>query len=210
MTAIQTRRWMFREKREDRYARRPARRLAQRIAGANASPHFSEAELAAADNLETNLAATVRSVDVRVMRNELSQSCEFVASIECTPLAEEQASAVICFDNRVHLLVAGGSGKTSVMVAQPAYAVAQLTNRRNPVPRPGPLPGDHSPLRSEAPRFDSEPAARRDSGESVGEQRLRRLDSWPSCGSPPDGERPFQRQPSSVNGATIIRDRGQQ
>lgn len=43
--------------------------------------------------------------------------------VERQPLSEEQARAVICFDNRVQLVAAAGSGKTSTMVAKAAYAI---------------------------------------------------------------------------------------
>ena len=53
--------------------------------------------------------------------------CETVAAffdrIESSPLTDEQAHAVVCFDNRVQVLAAAGSGKTSVMVARAAYAI---------------------------------------------------------------------------------------
>lgn len=43
--------------------------------------------------------------------------------VESKPLTEEQASAVICFDNRVQVVASAGSGKTSTMVAKAAYAI---------------------------------------------------------------------------------------
>lgn len=39
------------------------------------------------------------------------------------PSAAEQVRAVVCFDNRVQVIAAAGSGKTSTMVARAAYAV---------------------------------------------------------------------------------------
>lgn len=42
-------------------------------------------------------------------------------SIEKTTLRDEQARAVEWFDNRVQVLAAAGSGKTSVMVARAAF-----------------------------------------------------------------------------------------
>ncbi|HEL7888388.1 UvrD-helicase domain-containing protein [Stenotrophomonas maltophilia] len=62
-------------------------------------------------------------------RNEEHVKAELVAcknlfdSIEKMPLTEEQARAVICFDNRVQVIASAGSGKTSTMVAKAAYAV---------------------------------------------------------------------------------------
>jgi len=52
------------------------------------------------------------------------QSCKvFFDRVEGKPLTEEQVRAVICFDNRVQVVAAAGSGKTSTMVAKAAYAV---------------------------------------------------------------------------------------
>ncbi len=62
-------------------------------------------------------------------RNEVHQARERVASralldrVESRPLTDEQARAVICFDNRVQVVAAAGSGKTSTMVAKAAYAI---------------------------------------------------------------------------------------
>ncbi|HWK71416.1 MAG TPA: UvrD-helicase domain-containing protein [Burkholderiaceae bacterium] len=48
---------------------------------------------------------------------------EFFDTIEKSPLTEEQAKAVLCFNNRVLLVASAGSGKTSTMVAKAAYAI---------------------------------------------------------------------------------------
>ena len=45
-------------------------------------------------------------------------------TLESTPLTEEQRRAVICFDSKVLLIAAAGSGKTATMVAKVAYALA--------------------------------------------------------------------------------------
>ncbi|MBY5379345.1 UvrD-helicase domain-containing protein [Rhizobium leguminosarum] len=44
-------------------------------------------------------------------------------SVESKPLTEDQARAVICFDNRVQVVASAGSGKTSTLVAKAAYAI---------------------------------------------------------------------------------------
>ena len=54
---------------------------------------------------------------------ELEHSRQLFDQVESRPLSEEQARAVICFDNRVQLVAAAGSGKTSTMVAKAAYAI---------------------------------------------------------------------------------------
>ncbi|QHE87216.1 UvrD-helicase domain-containing protein [Hydrogenophaga sp. BPS33] len=43
--------------------------------------------------------------------------------VESKPLTEEQARAVVYFDNRVQVVASAGSGKTSTMVAKAAYAI---------------------------------------------------------------------------------------
>ena len=56
---------------------------------------------------------------------ELDAQKAFFDAVERTPLTDEQARAVICFDNRVQVVASAGSGKTSTMVAKAAYAVAR-------------------------------------------------------------------------------------
>lgn len=54
---------------------------------------------------------------------ELKASKAFFDNVEKSPLTEEQAQAVVCFDNRVLLVASAGSGKTSTMVAKAGYAL---------------------------------------------------------------------------------------
>lgn len=63
---------------------------------------------------QTNETMTVR---------ELTLARDFLSRVESKPLTEEQARAVICFDNRVQVVASAGSGKTSTMVAKAAYAI---------------------------------------------------------------------------------------
>ncbi len=56
-------------------------------------------------------------------RRELVLAKAFLDKVESQPLTEEQARAVICFDNRVQVVASAGSGKTSTMVAKAAYAI---------------------------------------------------------------------------------------
>lgn len=56
-------------------------------------------------------------------KQELLASKEFFDSVENAALTQEQARAVICFDNRVLVVAAAGSGKTSTMVAKAAFAL---------------------------------------------------------------------------------------
>jgi DNA helicase-4 len=56
---------------------------------------------------------------------ELISSRPFFDMVEKTPLTQEQATAVACFDSRVLLVASAGSGKTSTMVAKAGYALKQ-------------------------------------------------------------------------------------
>ncbi|MFG0547129.1 UvrD-helicase domain-containing protein [Pseudomonas sp. YQ_6] len=55
--------------------------------------------------------------------SELVASKWLLSNVEKLPLNDEQARAVICFDNRVQVAASAGSGKTSTMVAKAAYAI---------------------------------------------------------------------------------------
>lgn len=57
------------------------------------------------------------------MRRELAACKDLFDQVESQPLTEEQARAVICFDDRVLVVASAGSGKTSTMVAKAAYAI---------------------------------------------------------------------------------------
>jgi len=56
-------------------------------------------------------------------KRELLKCKDLFERVESKPLTEEQARAVICFDNRVQVIASAGSGKTSTMVAKAAYAI---------------------------------------------------------------------------------------
>lgn len=67
--------------------------------------------------------AAVAAANERIRRDELVAHGPFFDSIEKQPLTAEQATAVVTFDNRVQVIAAAGSGKTSVMVARAAYSI---------------------------------------------------------------------------------------
>lgn len=62
---------------------------------------------------------------------ELKACKNLFSKVESKPLTEEQARAVICFDNRVLVVASAGSGKTSTMVAKAAYAIHRGYARPN-------------------------------------------------------------------------------
>ena len=75
--------------------------------------------------LNLDIATHVAEVNVLILQQELITQADFLSRIETQPLTDEQARAVLTFDNRVQVVAAAGSGKTSVMVARTAYAVTR-------------------------------------------------------------------------------------
>ncbi len=80
-------------------------------------------ECDAADLLNADHRALVAAANERIRANELATRRDFFDQVEKSPLTDEQANAVVTFDNRVRVIAAAGSGKTSVMVARAAYAI---------------------------------------------------------------------------------------
>ncbi|MFS8974553.1 UvrD-helicase domain-containing protein [Cupriavidus necator] len=54
---------------------------------------------------------------------ELQACKDLFDRVERMPLTEEQARAVVCFDNKVQVVASAGSGKTSTMIAKAVYAI---------------------------------------------------------------------------------------
>ena len=118
-------RWLPREELAWLESSRPSAGLRDELERSAVWNQLEEQELATLAALDRDLAAEVDSLNDSVAKNELRDRKSFFDTIERTPLTMEQAEAVICFDNRVQVLAAAGSGKTSVMVARAAYAVAR-------------------------------------------------------------------------------------
>lgn len=118
-------RWLPREELARLESSRPSAALRDELERSVVWDELEEHELAILAALDRDLAAEVDGLNRAVTENELQDRKSFFDTIERTPLTKEQAEAVICFDNRVQVLAAAGSGKTSVMVARAAYAVAR-------------------------------------------------------------------------------------
>jgi len=73
--------------------------------------------------LAESVRAQVRDQNEALVAAELRDQRDFFDRIEKTPLTDEQARAVICLDNRVQLVAAAGSGKTSTMVAKAGWTI---------------------------------------------------------------------------------------
>jgi DNA helicase-4 len=104
-------------------ATRPQPGLLARARAGGLQPFLTAAELEALRSLDANMETLVAGTNKEILAAELSSRRRFFDTIETSPLTDEQVEAVVCFDNRVQVLAAAGSGKTSVMVARAAYAV---------------------------------------------------------------------------------------
>ena len=117
--AEQDLRWVTVDQRSEWEANRPARPSIS----AGARKRLRPDQRAALDLLATDLRAPVGEVNSRILETSLRERKDFLDSIESQPLTAEQSTAVLTMDNRVQVVAAAGSGKTSVMVARAAYAV---------------------------------------------------------------------------------------
>jgi DNA helicase-4 len=124
-TASQQQRWIPREQVDELVRLQPDEDLVATVRDAEIEPLLSSDERHAISALKLDVQEIFADLNEQTLRAELRDRREFFENIETSPLTEEQARAVVCFDSRVHLLAAAGSGKTSVMVARAAYAVAR-------------------------------------------------------------------------------------
>lgn len=118
-------RWIPTEAVDALLAARPEGRLLDRVRATGCELDLTGGELEAVGGLDADLEARIADTNEQIMAAELSSRRHFFETIEKSPLTDEQARAVVCFDNRVQVLAAAGSGKTSVMVARAAYAVSR-------------------------------------------------------------------------------------
>ncbi len=122
---LEHRRWISSEVVAQLVSRRPAQDLRDQSQSQGCEHLLTAEQLEAVAFVAADLEARVRVANDQVAESEILERRAFFDSIERTPLSEEQARAVVSFDNRVQVLAAAGSGKTSVMVARAAYAVAR-------------------------------------------------------------------------------------
>jgi len=130
--ALQQRQWISHEQQQALLLQRPAIDLTAATAlfapaalqaddqSALAAPHS-----ACMADWQSDWPALWEQANQQMCSAELQHSHALFARVESRPLSGEQARAVICFDNRVQVVAAAGSGKTSTMVAKAAYAIAR-------------------------------------------------------------------------------------
>ena len=115
-------RWVPQEIIDELTATKPKFSYRKAIERQNLHSRLIQQEVQALSDLELNLVSTFELVNQEILYAEITNQKQFLESIESKPLSLEQSTAVITFDNRVLLVAAAGSGKTSVMVARAAYA----------------------------------------------------------------------------------------
>lgn len=117
-------RWIPREQLESLLATRPSPGLASAVASnRRLAASLDDRQRVALACLGQDLPRAIETVNEATMAAELVTQRDLFDRVERTPLTEEQARAVVCFDNRVQVVAAAGSGKTSLMVARTAYAI---------------------------------------------------------------------------------------
>ena len=115
-------RWIPQEVIDDLIDSKPKFTNQRAIQRLRLTSRFNEHEIQALVDLNLNLNSMFDEKNQEILYAELTSQKQFLESIESKPLSLEQGTAVITFDNRVLLVAAAGSGKTSVMVARAAYA----------------------------------------------------------------------------------------
>lgn len=122
LTHREQQRWISQETIDFIINSRPKIYLRKKVHRLGILGKLRETEIRALDNLEIDLEKLFERLNQEFLIRELSNQSDFLDNIESSPLSLEQSKAVITFDNRVLLVAAAGSGKTSVMVARAAYA----------------------------------------------------------------------------------------
>jgi DNA helicase-4 len=115
-------RWIPQEVIDDLIDSKPKFSNQRTIQRLSLTSRLNDQEVQALTDLNLNLTPMFDEKNQEILYAELTSQKQFLESIESKPLSLEQGTAVITFDNRVLLVAAAGSGKTSVMVARAAYA----------------------------------------------------------------------------------------
>ncbi len=116
-------RWLSAEIVDELESRRPESGLVDRACEAGCEADLTPKQREAALFVDVDLRELASETNEYVLAAERTSSQEFFDTIDKDPLTDEQVRAVVCFDNRVQVSAAAGSGKTALMVARAAYAV---------------------------------------------------------------------------------------
>lgn len=117
--------WLSKEFIRDLEATRPAgiSEALSRQVRARIHDDADEAVLGPLRTWDEDLAESADVANHQHLSSERTACAEFFSRVEKSPLTAEQVEAVVCFDSRVLLVAAAGSGKTSTMVAKAGYAL---------------------------------------------------------------------------------------
>lgn len=114
--------WVPREAIESLKHRKPRVEIREVVHKLGIQKNLQPIEIDAIEFLSKNIDLAFTEINQQILDSELISQRNFLENIESKPLSPEQSKAVLIFDNRVLLVAAAGSGKTSVMIARAAYA----------------------------------------------------------------------------------------
>ncbi|MED5229479.1 MAG: UvrD-helicase domain-containing protein [Actinomycetota bacterium] len=117
--AMKNLRWISQEITEKIASEKPSGDLLERLK----SYSSTSKTVKAISDLKIDVEQLILNTNQKVLKQEKRERKRFFDTIEQSPLTNEQAEAVISYDNRVQVIASAGSGKTSVMVARTAYAI---------------------------------------------------------------------------------------
>ncbi|TFD50269.1 DNA helicase UvrD [Cryobacterium frigoriphilum] len=123
---LRTRGWLTTEFGAEWAARKAAVGFSHLLDDPNLQAHIAAQPLDVAGTIalwSEDALATIARENQRHLEAETEQCREFFDTVERSPLTTEQIRAVVCFDNRMLVVAAAGSGKTSTMVAKAGYAL---------------------------------------------------------------------------------------
>lgn len=122
-SATSEQKWIPREIVDDLIQSQPDRQLVSDLMKRSTAGIMTLEEIDARKICEIDVSSHIAEVNERIVQAEMQTNREFFNRIELKPLTDEQARAVITFDNRLQVIAAAGSGKTSLLIARAAYAV---------------------------------------------------------------------------------------
>lgn len=124
------RRWVSTETVQDWIATRPQGDAITGLAGVLREPEIAHHIAAQDERVRTAIAwgwgdvfGLMAKRNQAHLESEVKACQDFLNRVESSPLTDDQARAVVCFDNRVQIIASAGSGKTSTMVAKAGYAL---------------------------------------------------------------------------------------
>lgn len=122
-TSLVSQRWIAREAVDELLRDRPDVGLRARVRRSRIAQVLGDRERDALAMVDFDVSAATVQANAEIMEAELRDRRDFFGKIEKRPLTDEQARAVVTYDNRVQVIAAAGSGKTSIMIARAAYAI---------------------------------------------------------------------------------------